>query len=60
MTPAPTIWLELMMDIQNAGFAALKSGMLSMVMWPLLCRKASSHAELPEGSASAAPALPAR
>lgn len=60
MTPAPTLWLELYMDVSNAIEAALKAGVVSSVMWPLLCRKAPSvHVELPDAQ-PAVPALPAR
>lgn len=57
MTPAPTIWLELWMDVTNAFWAALPAGLVSSVMWPLLCRRAPSGHELPEGEVRAA--LPA-
>lgn len=60
MTPAPTLFLELWMDVTNAATAAVKAGFLSTVMWPLLCRKAPSRAELAEREAQVAPALPAR
>lgn len=60
MTPAPTLWLELWMDVTNAASAAVVPGVISGVaMWPLLCRKAPSRAELTAGDA-VAPALPAR
>jgi hypothetical protein len=57
MTPAPTLWLELWMDVTNAFWAALPAGFVSSVMWPLLCRRAPSGHELPEGEVRAA--LPA-
>ena len=60
MTPAPTLLLELWMDVTNAGWAALQAGAISSVMWPLLCRKAPSRAELPEAEVASVPALPAR
>ena len=60
MTPAPTLFLELWMDVTNAAQAALTAGAISSVMWPLLCRKAPSRAELSAGEATAVPALPAQ
>ena len=58
MTPAPTLWLELYMDVANAFQAACYAGMISSVMWPLLCRRPGTAMELTE--APAVPALPAR
>lgn len=60
MTPAPTLWLELWMDVTNAAGAALTAGAISSVMWPLLCRKAPGRVELTESDAAPVPALPAR
>lgn len=60
MTPAPTLWLELWMDVTNAVEAAVYGGAVSSVMWPLLCRKAPSRAELTEREVAPVPALPAR
>lgn len=60
MTPAPTLWLELYMDVTNAFWAALPAGLVSSVMWPLLCRRAPGHAALPESEVRAVPALPAQ
>lgn len=60
MTPAPTLFLELWMDVTNAASAAWWTGCISSVMWPLLCRKAPSRAELSASDAQVAPALPAR
>lgn len=61
MTPAPTLWLELWMDVTNAATAAVLPAAISgAAMWPLLCRKAPSRAELTAGDVAAAPALPAR
>ena len=53
MTPAPTLWLEIYMDITNAAEAAVRAGFFSSVMWPLLCRKApSANMELADDSAA--------
>jgi hypothetical protein len=59
MTPAPTLMLELYMDVTNAFTAALMPAGISAVFWPLICRKAPTT-QIELSDSPSAPALPAR
>ncbi|MBI4863119.1 MAG: hypothetical protein HY815_23065 [Candidatus Riflebacteria bacterium] len=59
MTPAPTIWLELWLDLKDALYLAVYGGAVTASIGPLLAPKVpSSSGELPPGDSSGALRLP--
>jgi hypothetical protein len=60
MTPAPTLMMELYLDVYNAVNAGVWAGGLGAVLFPLLSRSVPARGSaLPEGQSGVAKALPA-